>query len=364
MLAAQSVLAAAPSYATSPPTHTSPARMFGTSALAPTPSPTPSKCNPKVMHCSKVIKASAQGTGEYSQGKTSVSNCNGRTYVGWTGSDDHLNAAWGSTRGSFPNKATFTDTAYYDRSQNPSIYTSPALVCWTPLSGPYVNDSGLWVIFTGTNKQLYYGFYNGQSTGYGVPLAVHKEIPDQSSIYSPAAIVSIGGTLWVIWRGNTTNYLYVEETPDGVNWYNGQDWHVNANGGPGFDLYCDPGLPRCMGWIAYMNTANQHLDIAYLDVDGNQQFYPLGELADFSVKNDDLTLTDYGSTLYLPYSGTGTLPYPNVDVYDGIKETWTNQQEVNLYSVFGVGGTVLSGGHLYIWFTHYPDNQIYVQQWN
>jgi len=365
-LAAQSVYAAVPSHATRLSLSTSATQTSVAPVSAPAPCPTPKPYNPKATHCSKVIRATGSPTGETSRGKTSVSYCNGQTYVAWTGVDDRINIGWDyiSAPGFFGHKQTFDDWTYEDTNTNPTTLTSPELVCWKAASGQYSDMTRLWIVFTGTDRKLYYGFLQE-----GNPkIQVHLTIPGQSSVYSPAAATSITGALWVAWRGNTNKYLYIEQTPDGASWYNQQGWtSQTADGGPGFNEYCTTAL-GCKLWIVWIgtDTPTHHIYVGYYDELNTRTFTFVKGLADYSGLNDDLTLTSFGSTLYLPYAGVDGLFRPNVDISsDGRGVVWNNQQDLSDdQCIWGVGGDVLPGGHLWVAWTRYGDNQIFIQQWN
>ena len=367
-LAVTPAFAAATQRVASTPT---PATTSEAAPTAPTPTLTPAvHCNPKSPHCTggTVTPNSpiAGLTGQYSQGKTSVSYCNGRLYVGWTGLDDRVNVAWGSTGGNFTNVVTLNDWAYYTYSTNPSTFTSPTLACWRPTSGAYSDATRLWVFFTGTDKNLYYGYFSGDPNDH--TLHVHITVPGQSSVFSPAAIVdSSTGALRLAWRGNTTQFIYIARTDNGVSWYNFNNTSTGviggsilAAGGPGFAWYCPPGQ-SCNPWIAWIGTDPQHLlNVGYWDLNAGV-WRVVKTLADFTGLNDDLTLVPNGSTLYMLYAGVGLFTV-QVDVSTN-GSTWNNNQTA-FDCVWGVGGAIAPGNHLWLFWPESTELEIEVNQWN
>jgi hypothetical protein len=167
----------------------------------PTHSPTPASGSPTPSGCtvkSSPKPASSPGpcifpndTGQYALGKPAIAYCNGRLYVGWTGTDDELNVGWGSTGGSFSNVVTFHyDYAYQNQSANPSIYTGPALQC------AYLNNGfgqELYIAWADNNAKLWVGFFNGNS---GDPYILHNYTVNNNTSYrTPALTQSSDGFL-------------------------------------------------------------------------------------------------------------------------------------------------------------------------
>lgn len=187
-------------------------------------------------------------TGEYAHGKTSESNCNGNLYVAWTGADDAVNIAWGSTGGAFAHKVTFNERAYYNLGTGslPALYTSPSLTCWAPAYGPYAGVYQVWMAWTGTDQNLYFGYFDGNpSHNY---LYDRSTVPNQKSYFSPT-IAAFGGTIRYAWVGENdgtqgyhSGYPNFIRSDDGISWYSQNTWRAEtAVGGMGFTSYCQPG---------------------------------------------------------------------------------------------------------------------------
>lgn len=322
-----------------------------TPTVSPTPSvpssPTSNSTGPKPN-----FVISGNITGQSSNGAPSNAYCNGHLYTGWTGGDDHVNVAWDFNGSGFSGQVTYSDTTYYNHATNPTTYTRPILACWNPSSGPYAGTTRLWILFTGTNKVLYLGYFDPSDVNHGfetIPIHVHTGVPNQTSVLSPA-MATQGGTLRIGWVGVGNGYLNFESTTNGTTFYSPNvDRDSTADGGFGMTVWCNPG---CNLWFAYPGTdSSHHIFVEYFGLSSGVWTDPNGAhpTADYTCALCDLTLVAQGSTLRIPYSGaTGNL---NIDNSTN-GANWSNDQGDAL-SLWGAGAAVDGSNHFWVTFPYW-----------
>lgn len=317
-------------------------------STSPTPNGTPTGPTPNF------IVPGGGDTGEYTKGATSNAYCNGNLYTGWTALDGHLYVAWNFTGSSFGHKVEYKDTTYYTYSTNPTTYTRPILACWTPSSGSYSGTTRLWILFTGTNKVLYLGYFDPadeQQAPETVSIHVHTAVPNQTSVLSPA-LSPAGGTLRLGWVGVNNGHPNFESTNDGVTFFS---WNDDANsasdGGFGMTLW-NGNL-----WFAYPGfTTTHYIYVEYFKFSAGTWVHAAWPTADYTGALDDLTLVPQGSTLRMPYAGVGLANNLNIDnSTDGVN--WSNDQS-QAGILWGAGAAVDASNHFWVSFPNHnsPDS--------
>lgn len=327
------------------------------SPTTPTASPT-TGCNNKLQHCSNGptpnFLINPGDTGKYAHGKTSISYCNGQVYVGWTDASDDINISWGSTGGAFSNTVHYIDTVY--NIVGTSQFTAPALACWRAASGQFSDQTRLWIAFTGTDKKLYYGYFNGTGDNGG-RINYHQTVPNQASVFSPALSVQ-GTTLRIGWVGVNNRYLNFESTNDAATWFNiNTIQSETASAGFGMAIWCPGG--SCSLWFAWPGTdSGDHIYVGYFSFTAGWKH--AASTADYTCTLCELTLVPQGGTLRIPYAGGGS----NLNVDNSTNgSSWSNDQSV-WNAVWGVGGAVDGQGHLWLTWTDFTSTQIEIGTYN
>ncbi|HEY1391551.1 MAG TPA: hypothetical protein VGF38_23650 [Ktedonobacterales bacterium] len=283
-----------------------------------------------------------------------------------------MNVAWDFNGSGYNHKVAHADTAYYDRSVNPSILTRPALACWQK-SG---DSARLWILFTGVNKDMYLGyldpadenqpfeavrthFYNGQQ---------HAQVGTETSLRSPA-LAPQGTTLRLGWVGQTNKYIYINATTTGNTFINRNIDSTNtADAGFGMTVWCVGS--QCKVWIAFTGTNSPHyIYFEYFNLNAATWTNTAHPSNDTTCAKCDLTLVLQSGTLRIPYSGTSFGVPLNVDNSTN-GSTWNNDPSVPpAGSIWGGGAAVNGTNHFWISFPNYnsldPNNlQIIQFQYN
>jgi Putative serine esterase (DUF676) len=136
------------------------------------------------------------GTSQSTFVSPSMATFNNQLYVGWAGTDTHLNLMSSSNGTSFGNVITMSDTS----GQGPSLagFNSSLVIAW----------SG-----TDSAHHIYVVSYNGSS------FVNHTALAD-STTFAPA-IAAFNGKLYLAWVGtDASHHLNVESSTDGVNFGN------------------------------------------------------------------------------------------------------------------------------------------------
>lgn len=169
-----------------------------------------------------------------------------------TGLDSaHLYIAWA---GDNTGHHIFVTTA---DSLNSSVQLSDTVLSGTGV-GVCSFDNTPFIVFTGTNDQVYIGWYNG--TYY---LQAHTAVPGAISYQTPSCAADYTGSsvIRVAWTG-TDKHLNMKETPDGAHfstqtWTDTGDW---ANRGIGINDWITNSPLSNTSWIlAFSGTDSRHL---------------------------------------------------------------------------------------------------------
>lgn len=243
----------------------------------------------------------------------------------------------------------YKDTTYYTYSTNPTTYTRPILACWRPSSGAYAGVTRLWILFTGTNKVLYLGYFDPsdeQQAPETVSIHVHTAVPNQTSVLSPS-LSPAGGTLRIGWVGVNNGYPNFESTNNGVTFFS-QNYDSNAKsvGGLGMALW-NGNL-----WFAYPGSGTTHyIYVEYFKFSSGTWVRAAYPTADYTGAYDDVTLVPQGSTLRMPYAGVSLANNLNIDnSTDGVH--WSDDQS-QAGIMFGAGAAVDASNHFWVTFPNW-----------
>lgn len=302
---------------------------------------------PTANHCSKSSKkgcpsrtgagvspnVDANNTGQATIAKPSIEWCNGRLYVGWTGTDGQLNVAWGSTGGTFPsgNVVTFYGvTAYENQNANPSIFTGPALKCWTGANGL---GQMLYIAWTAAqpSREIEVGAFDGKPEDHYI---LH-EYPagGNTSNYSPAlTIQTYNNRLFLAFTG-TDSKIYVTSSSDGQHWGPQNQWSGETSvGGLGF-AYGGTSLYPLSLWIVWIGADSSHsLNLGSYN-SSNGTFTPYLTFFYYSQMSYDASLTSSAGTFYIPYSGENddlNVLYTSGTVWSNNTYIWSSGEGASL----------------------------------
>ncbi len=247
------------------------------SSTTPTPTPTSNPtvqkqhCRPNNRNCPKVGPNIQPGnTGQYSAAKPAIIYCNGRLYVGWTGTDQHLNIGWGSTGNAFTNVVTFNEIgaeAIALIDQTNGYYTGPALAC-------YKNQVSTAWTSNDSDHKMYIGFFDGNPNDNFVqnqtPVRNQYGII-QTSNATPALTVD-GSYLRIGWAGKGNGYPNIMRSSDGLTFTNQNYWSSQVSTrGIGLARYCPAGTGACNPWVSWIGTDSQNsLNNGYFDLSSGQ----------------------------------------------------------------------------------------------
>jgi hypothetical protein len=325
----------------------------------PAPSATTS-CDPKVQRCSSSptpnFVINPGDTGQYVHGKTSMSFCNGQTYVAWTEANSQISVAWGWNGSNFTGKVKYLDMSYEDLTNG--IYTAPALTCWKAAFGQFHDHPRLWISFTGTDQKLYYGYFNGPGDDGG-RINYHLTVPGEKTKVSTALTIGPGGGMRIGWVGLTNEFLYFEGTNDGGTWINKNTiTSETASAGFGMVVVCNP---NCFLWIAWPATdPGTHIEVGNFGFNSGAWTHT-AYTEDFTTRSYELTLVYQNGTLRIPYAGgTGNL---NIDNSTDGGYTFSDDQSF-WEAVWGVGAAVDAQNHMWVTWSSFSDTQIKIGTYN
>ncbi len=325
--------------------------------------PTPA-CTPKAQQCSGGVSPNTildpAITGWKAASKTSMSFCNGKLYVAFAQADQRIVVAWNWNGTLFANSVKYMDTAFHTTG----YYSAPALACWKPASGPYSDQTRLWIAQTGTNQKLYYGFLTDSDVNnQWMNPSPHPSMPNQSSVKSPALSVQ-SQTLRYGWVGPSTKHFGFQSTTNASTWFSINTWTTQtASAGFGMWLYCPFG--NCNLYFAWPGTdSGRHINIGFFSLAGGNWNTISGAvpLPNQTCDDCDLTFVGQDSVLRLPYAGRNL--DMNVLNSDNTGINWSNDTIFASGAVFGASGAVVTGDHLWLTWVDNPSTDVYLAQYN
>jgi hypothetical protein len=307
-----------------------------------------------------------------------MSYCQNTLYIAWTQANQEIGIGWGTPGEQFSHWVIYQDTAFEDG--NDGHYAAPAIGCWKSSTGdPNVDQTRLWIAFTGTNRKLYYGYF--LSTDEDAPQGTldihwHKTLKngttEQMSPFSTAMSVQ-GATLRIGWVNPGSHNMHFASTTNALTWFNFNNWTTQSAGaGFGMALYCLG--TTCNIEIAWpANDSSHSIYIGYFSLAGGNWHLVnnADPLPDKTCGLCDLTLlaqgtdqqgTDKATELRLPYAGA------NVDM-NVLKSTsggtsWNNDF-CGWFAVFGASGAILPGNRMWItWPDHAANTAMMEAEYN
>jgi len=326
------------------------------------------------LHFNSIINVNM--TSQLTHAKPEVTFCNGRFYTAWASIDSppQLYIGYSTTPGQISTVVPINDHLWQFIDMTHHQSTGPSIVCWK--NSP--NGSQLYVAFTGTNNQLYVGYFDGNpSDGY---LNKHSMVSETSN-FSPALTVqpSPNNTLRIAWTGTdgpqgNSGTLNIKASNDGQNWILKHTWNSQpgqtqqtASSGPGFAWYCPSGgsCNPYIGW-AGTDTAAQ-LNIGYFNLNSGL-FVKVQVLGGFRMNShagDDVSMAASGSTIYMSYSDASGYGYIAIGYTQNPAGSWTVQDDIAGYgSVYGVGvGVDPSNGNVWSAWLNNQDIEVTLGQW-
>lgn len=329
------------------PSRTPSATAAGAATATPTPCQTPTTTKSPETVCPDsfpllIGPTSYNGITMATEAKPSDVSCNGKLWVVWTGTDDHINVGWGSTGGAFQGVVTYDEQfheekTYTNSKTNPSTVTGPSAACW---------NNQVWIAWTGTDKQVNFGRYDGSQ------IMADKHVTGQDTNYTPAAALDTGSVLQVMWYGTGGHLATLQYNGVSIQYAPGAP-AITATGGPGLAFFC-PTSGFCGMYFAWIN--NLTITIGTFSGFFTQNPFQIHESLPFQAggPQTDAELYVHSNGLYLPFvtlnlSEIGVARCTNLADPELASSWWMPNEPANPEATSGVGGADFNGTAYLTW---------------